>query len=328
MKISWFTNTGDFNLHSGYGIAGYNIVKSMQSLGHIVPYNDPACQAQINFCWPTWFEDVLRPTQYSIAYTPWESTDLPERWLDIFNACDEVWTTSQWIANIYHAAGVVKPIVVYEHGISPEWRPFKRSTNAGVLRFLHQGEPAPRKGAQLAYDAFKAAFGDSSDVQLTIKAHRMSTVRTGQGITFGPPGGNVRVLSNHLDENDLIGLYHNHHVMVYPSYGEGFGLIPLQALATGMPTICTAEWAPYGKYLPLGVDSSYVDSHWPDIHPGKMTEPNFDDLVDKYRYVYDNYQEQSTIAFSNSFKIHDYYDWAKLTKTAVDSLETRLNNLG
>lgn len=325
MKISWFTNQGDLTLSSGYGIAGYQIVNSLKSLGHIVPYNDPACQVQINFCWPTWFEDMLRPHQYNIGYTPWESTELPERWLEIFNYCDEVWTTSDWVATVYQDAGVVKPIKVFEHGIGPEWQPFKRNINRGVLRFLHQGEPAPRKGAQLAFEAFKAAFGDSTDVELTIKAHKFSTVRTGKGISFGEPRGNVKIIKTFYDESDLIGLYHNHHVMVYPSYGEGFGLIPLQALATGMPTVCTEEWAPYKDYLSLGLESRYVDTLWPQIHPGKVLEPSFDDLVDKYRYVYDNFSDESNKAFTNSFKIHDYYNWEKLTKNAVQSLEERFN---
>ncbi len=322
MKISWYTNPGDLQLTNGYGNSGYQIVRSMQSIGHTIPYNDPGCQVQINFCWPTWFEDVLRHNQYSIGYVPWESTELPDRWLEIFNTCDEVWTTSEWVKSIYLSAGVKKPIKVYEHGIGSEWKPFKRNHN-NVMRFLHHGEPAPRKGGQMVYDAFKAAFGDSSDVQLTIKAHGMSTVRSGQGITFGEPGGNVKVVKSVYPEADLIGLYHNHHAMIYPSYGEGFGLIPLQALATGMPTVCTSEWAPYKSFLPLGLESRRVNSLWPDIHPGQMCEPSFDDLVDKLRYLYHNYEQESTIAFANSFKIHTYYDWNRLTTEALAGFEER-----
>lgn len=324
MKISWYTNPGDLQLNNGYGVSGYNIVTSLQAIGHTIPYNDPDCQAQINFCWPTWFEDVLRPHQYNIGYTPWESTHLPPRWKEIFNQCDEVWTTSDWVKQVYENAGVEKPIYVYEHGINEEWKPFKRKPN-NVLRFLHHGEPAPRKGGQMAYEAFKAAFGDSQDVQLTIKANKVSTIRSGKGITFGEPGGNVRVIKSLYSLEDLVGLYWNHHAMIYPSYGEGFGLIPLQALATGMPVVSPKVWAPYREFINYGLDTTPIDSPWPEIHPGQVYEPSFDDLVDAYRHVYKNYDSYSKEAFANSFKVHDRYNWQSLTKKAVQPLVERFS---
>ncbi len=56
-------------------------------------------------------------------------------------------------------------------------------------------------------------------------------------------------------------MYHQHDVMIYPTYGEGFGFIPFQALATGMPVISTHEWADYKKYLgPLKLNSTLIDS--------------------------------------------------------------------
>lgn len=333
MKISIYLNEGDLHTTNGYGNSGFNIIKSLQNLGHQVPFNDDEAPVQINFCWPTWFKDMIRPGQYTIGYTPWESTELPDEWLEIFNVCDEVWTTSEWVKNVYEQAGVTVPLKVYQHGVRPDWKPFKRTPN-NVLRFLHQGEPAPRKNGQLAYDAFKAAFPGKTDVSLTLKTSSSSliTVRTGSGITFGPPGqkesDNVRVVKDIVTYEELIGLYHSHHAMVYPSAGEGFGLMPLQALATGMPTICTSEWAPYKKYLGnLGLNSEYVVSPWQKMHPGKVLKVDFDDLVDKYRYLYNNYTEESNTFFKNSFSVHEDYNWENLTKTAVQGLERKLEHV-
>jgi glycosyltransferase involved in cell wall biosynthesis len=331
MKISFYTNEGDLHTHGGYGVAGFGVVTSLQKLGHAVPFNDGSAPVQINFCWPSWFSSEMRENQYNIGYTPWESTQLKPGWLDIFNECDEVWTTSDWVADIYKDVGVNKPIKTYLHGIDSDWTPYKRNVNS-VLRFLHQGEPSPRKNGQLAYDAFKAAFGNNKDVLLTLKtsSSRISTVRKGQGISYGPPGGpqdNVKVITDILDISDLVGLYHNHHVMVYPSAGEGFGLAPLQALGTGMPVICTEEWASYKKYLGnLSLSSKYINSPWPEMHPGQVLEINFDELVDKYRWVYNNYTEESAISFKNSFKIHEDYNWENLTKTAVQELVNKFDN--
>lgn len=331
MKLSFFCNEGDLQLTNGYGYAGFNIVTSLQKLGHTVPFNDHEAPVQLNFCWPSWFSSEIRPEQYTIGYTPWESTELKPGWLEVFNECDEVWTTSDWVAEIYHNAGVKVPIKTYLHGIESDWSPYKRKVSS-TLKFFHQGEPAPRKNGQLAYNAFKAAFGNRKDVSLTLKtsSSKQCTVRKGNGVTYGPPGGpqdNVKIITDIVDLHDLIGLYHSHHVMVYPSAGEGFGLTPLQALGTGMPVICTEEWAPYKKYLGnLGLSSRYIDSPWPEMHPGKVLEVNFDELVDKYRWVADNYSDTSNVAFKNSFQIHQDYNWENLTKSAVQELVNKFDN--
>jgi len=321
MKISYYTHPGNFTRTNGYGIAGFKIVTSLQKLGYTVPYDDPSAQVQLNFCQPNWFVDALRPNQYQIGYTPWESTKVPEEWPDILNQCDEVWATSDWVANIYKENNIKKPIYIYHHGIEEIWRP-KQRLNSNVIKFLHHGEPAPRKGGQIAYDAFKAAFGDNKDVLLTIKGNGYSTVRQKMG---GAPTGNVKIISGFYEDQDLVNLYHKHDVMVYPSYGEGFGFIALQALATGMPTICTKEWAPYKEYLhELTLEGKYIDSAWEFIHPGEVIKPDFDDLVDKYRYIYNNIDYLKKKFFAQSFNIHKTFDWVRLTKTAFEQLQERL----
>jgi glycosyltransferase involved in cell wall biosynthesis len=48
---------------------------------------------------------------------------------------------------------------------------------------------------------------------------------------------------------ELVNLYHRHHVLIYPTWGEGFGFIPAQALASGMPVITTYPWAEYKEFI-------------------------------------------------------------------------------
>jgi glycosyltransferase involved in cell wall biosynthesis len=238
------------------------------------------------------------------------------------NLADEVWTTSEIIRRWYTAAGV-KNVKVYPHGIDPQWTPKKRNVYT-KMKFLHMGEPAPRKGGQMAVDAFRAAFGDSSDVELTVKAHRLNNTRrivNGRIVGKVDEYSNVRLITTELPEDILVSFFKEHHVMVYPSWGEGFGLIPFQAIATGMPTICTEKWAQYKSYLgPLGLDSTLTDSPWPGVHPGKMLKPDFDDLVDKYRYAYDHFDELSSYFYVQAPKLHEEYNWEKLTEQAFAHL--------
>src|SRR6476469_11222229 len=115
MKISFVTALGNLTLTNGYGIAGFNMIKALQRLGHEVPFADDTAPVEIAFCQPD-YSEWSNPDAYHIQYTPWESDELPDGWVDAFNDnCDEVWTPSPLIAKWYREAGVEKPIYVYEH---------------------------------------------------------------------------------------------------------------------------------------------------------------------------------------------------------------------
>jgi glycosyltransferase involved in cell wall biosynthesis len=185
----------------------------------------------------------------------------------------------------------------------------------------------------MAVEAFRLAFGASEDVHLTVKANGHSTIRAyeshfhrgGPRSILGLPHEvfkNVSLIDHSLSLDELVELYHDHDVLVYPSWGEGFGLIPLQALATGMPTICTGEWAPYQRFLGgLSLDSKQRQSKWPDMHPGFMSEPDIHHLVELYRTCSRDYSNLSQTFFDNAERVHSEYNWDKLTKDAFEHLE-------
>jgi glycosyltransferase involved in cell wall biosynthesis len=332
LKVSFYTVKGDLRPDNGFGYAGQNIRNSLTKLGHEVSFHDESADVQIDFCHPVYYAHY--PKQYKIGYSPWESSALPEGWIEGFNSVDEVWAPSEQCKRWYQDAGISKKINVFEHGIEEIWAKKHRKPRKTV-KFLHVGEPAPRKGGQMALEAFRAAFGNQSDVHLTIKANGINSTRVyastfhrgGPRSILGLPHQvypNVTVMEDSLSIDELVGLYHSHHALVYPSWGEGFGLIPLQALATGMPTICTGSWAPYERFLgDLSLDSRLADSKWPDFHPGKMSEPSMDHLVELYRKVYENYDELSNKFYDNSDRVHSEYNWDTLTIDAFAHLENR-----
>lgn len=316
MKISFHTVRDNLDTTRGYGTAGFNVVTSLQKLGHEVPFDDPTAPVQISFCNPACYKHY--PHQYKIGYTPWESTELPDGWRDFMNACDEVWATSQWVADVYRAEGVTKPLYVYEHGLDPKWQPIHRSWT-GVTKFLHVGEPALRKGGQMAIDAFRRVFGDRTDVHLTIKAYHQHWLRGWRRGEFGTVEAmkynNVTVIDEMLHPSELRQLYADHHVLIYPSYGEGFGFIPLQALGTGMPVISTADWAPYKKFITLPIGVRMDRSIW-SVHPGDVMYPRYDDLCYYYEYAHRNVEQLLKHAYENAPLVHAEYNWVDKTEKA------------
>lgn len=293
------------------------MVTSLQALGHRVPFDDPACPVQICFSNP--YNYKFHDGQYKIGYTPWESTYIPDSWVEKMNECDEIWATSEWVRDVYVANNVKPPIFVYEHGIDAQWQPVKREPGP-VVKFLHIGEPALRKGGQMALDAFREAFGDRTDVHLTMKAYEQHYLRTwnekGFAKVFNETFNNVELLVENISRAQLVQLYADHDVMVYPTYGEGFGFLPLQALATGMPVISTDDWAPYKDYLaPLAINSRMDRSIW-SIHPGDVFYPNYPDLVQKMQFARSGIESYHSLYYAQAPDVIAEYDWLKKTESA------------
>lgn len=317
MQISFHTHYGGLDTTQGYGVAGYNIVKSLQELGHTTPFNDAGSPVMFNFTQPSYFQ--FNDGQYNIGYTPWESTLLNDNWANLMNDCSEMWTTSDWCKQVFKDNGVTAPMYVYPHGINHEWSPFRRRSNR-VLRFLHHGEPAHRKGGQMVVNAFGELFGNKPGYELTLKANGFTAVRAESSLGIEAVDKhfkNVFIIKNVLDLPDLISLYKQHHVLLYPSYGEGFGFIPLQAMATGMPVIMTTTWAPYKNYsVGLDIKDRLVDTLWPGEHPGKVLEPTYESLKEQMIRAADDFETFSDQAFEFAPKIHDEYDWVNVTERA------------
>jgi glycosyltransferase involved in cell wall biosynthesis len=333
MKISYYTIKAGLNPAVGFGYAGKNIVKSLNNLGYEVSFANPKSDIQLNFTQPHHFK--LHRNQYQIGYTPWESTSMRTDWVDKFNFCDEVWATSDWVAKVFKDNGVTKPIYVYPHGVEDIWKPKKRVLKENEpFKFLHVGEPSPRKDGQLVVDTFIKLFGNNPDYHLTIKAHGFSTIRVyDKNREFVNPDkayNNITVITEEYSEPDLVSLFHRHHALIYPSWGEGLGFIPIQGLATGMPVISTYDWAHYEKYIgPLKLKSQLTSDTLPkavgDPHVGKMFRPDKQHLEDLMYDVVINSKAYFGYYFAQSKKIHEEYNWDQLTKNAFERLSKKFS---
>lgn len=316
MKISHATRIADINTTNGYGYATNRMIDSLERLGHTVKQNDPTAPVEIWFDQPHHIKWSSKDS-YKISYLPWESTKLQDGWADMMNTADEVWTPSPLIAKWYAADGVTKPIFVYEHGVDEIWKPKTRLVDEKI-RFLHLGFEAARKGGFQTLRAFRKAFPQRDDVELTLKG-----MERGWKVDRI---GKTSIITESLSLDKLVNMFHKHHVFVCPSEGEGFGLPALQSMVTGMPTICTGAWAPYKRFLDpsLTLDSELRTSSWQDVHPGKMFRVDEDELIDKLRWAADNYEDIRSFAQGQVAGIQREYDWLTLTKDTFNSLENRL----
>jgi len=319
MKISFGTRIKSDNIHhhNGYGYATKCMLESLERLGYHVSDNDSTADVEIWFDQPHHWK-FSRGT-YKIGYHPWESTKLQPGWAQIMNRCDEIWTPSPLIAQWYKEYnGVHVPVYVYEHGIEHDWEPQDRPVE-DKIKFLHVGAEAARKGGWTTYRLFNRAFAGRDDVELTLKM-------VDQDWIGFPKLGKTNFVNEKMPFPQLKQMFYDHHVYVYPSWGEGFGLTPLQAMASGMPTITVPGWAPYSEFIDpnLAIGSELKPTKWKKIHPGKMLRPNYDDIIDRMRYAADNYEDVLEAAQKQAPAIHSEYDWDTLTRKQFEALEKRL----
>jgi glycosyltransferase involved in cell wall biosynthesis len=129
----------------------------------------------------------------------------------------------------------------------------KRSDKVGGTKFLFIGRDFERKNGRLMLQAFQAMHAQYPDTNLTIVG------RPADGQIIQADG--VTHLLNASREYLLETLYPSADVLLLPSRAEGFGLVILEAMSMGIPSIAVNAWAmpeiikPYENGLLIEPDS-------------------------------------------------------------------------
>jgi glycosyltransferase involved in cell wall biosynthesis len=126
-----------------------------------------------------------------------------------------------------------KPVSVLGYGTDTlHFRPEEGTTHQGsALRFLYAGHLSLRKGTPLLLDAWKRA--DVKDAELILAG----TWQLADAKRASLP---KRVkYKGHLAWDELRARYRAADVLVFPSFFEGYGLVITEAMAAGLPVICT-----------------------------------------------------------------------------------------
>jgi len=93
---------------------------------------------------------------------------------------------------------------------------------------------APSKNLKGLVESFRLLA--DSDLKLVVvgKRHRAFGAI---GIDTESPGAESIVFTGHVSDRELATLYHHAEVFVYPSFYEGFGMPPLEAMTAGCPVV-------------------------------------------------------------------------------------------
>lgn len=233
-------------------------------------------------------------------FTMFESTKIPSSWPAIINSqFDNLIVPSEFCKEIFKNNGVSIKTDVVTLGVNENiWPLFNRNLDKKTFKFLlfaNAHWENTRKNYQLTLDSFTKAFGNHKNVELVVKL----TQRTNKFDNFKYK--NVKFIFEKYNHLQMLELVNSCDCLVFVSNGEGFGLPPREAMATGMPVILM-NWSSLSAICKSDI-SYWIEpsSLQPAIYPpevwpmnngskdfGEFAKGSVDDLADIMNHVYLN----------------------------------------
>lgn len=189
-----------------------------------------------------------------IGFSMLEASHVGQPWVDAINAnCEALVVPCEQNRNMFRNSGVLKDIGVVGLGIDPELFPYKkRELDKQDFVFGIMGTLTYRKGVDILMEAFRIAFGDNENVRLYIKTRDINGKAFNYYLNKEQIKGNdpqIVLNTSVMSPDQLVkDFFHKIDCFVFPTRGEGFGLPPLEAMATGLPVIAT-NWSGPAEYM-------------------------------------------------------------------------------
>lgn len=297
------------NTPDGYGMSRDHIKYHLGKLGIVLSEENHDQKIGLLYNYP--YSVLSMRNDVRLIYTMFESDKIPEDWPDYLNAADEVIVPSRWCQEVFAAAGVKSTVVPL--GYNEEAFVYidrgDVKQNGDCFTFIHYDSFNLRKGFMEVFNAFTQEFTKDEPVRLILK-----TVRSSGGIPIMKSNyPQIEVVRGVMTESELVKLLGRCDCFVYPSRGEGFGITPLEAMATGLPAIVPNEHgiSEYfnSKYM-LEIKATercpglYNRFRGTDV--GNMVVCDVDDLRRKMRYAFEHQDEMRDLGRAASEYVKSY----------------------
>ena len=243
------------------------------------------------------------PNQIRIAYSMFESSRIPESWVEILNnQFDAVAVPDSFLVDVYQNSGVEIPIFVLPLGLHLDHfleQPLKFSRNTPFC-FVNTSVMVSRKNHIGLVRAFHQAFGDNPDVQLRMnyRYHAGSALQEVTDLIDSLNVHNMVMTGNKVSDAEYLNLLLKGDVFVTLSKGEGFSIQPREAMALGYPVIIsnnTAHTTIVNAGLACGISCPTTESaHITMLRcvSGDEYVADIDEAAQALRAIYENYDQE------------------------------------
>jgi glycosyltransferase involved in cell wall biosynthesis len=269
---------------------------------------------------------------------PPNSTWVPEKVLEFLEkSVSGLISPSTW-GKIILERHTSLPVQLWQHGVMPEFKPFEEDRlarvaeyEAGCFDVLHMASTTmQRKGTRELIQAWgslvsEGKLGRTPMLYLVMEGNAQDLEGVIRKSCTTPAARESIVWSGRLNlpVTRTAEVYRRHHLVCQPSRGEGWGLIPLEARACGVPVTMTTitGHADQTKGMSTGVIPVATGSYDTiDDGPG-ATAPSlhYEDVAAALKLAYDGWPIISKACAEESKSIHQEWSWAETTNRWLDS---------
>lgn len=277
----------------GYGMSRDHLKKELFQQGVLLDENYNGQKVGLVYSYP--YDVMQLETPIKLIYTMFESDKIPQDWPDYLRMANEVLVPSKWLRDVFERSGIkatVVPLGYNDRVFTFTDRPVPVENNQDFV-FVHYNAFNLRKGFAQVLKAFTEEFAPTEPVKLLLK----STLPRSPIPLSKKELPNIEMIYGEVSEQELSKILDRAHCMVFPSKGEGFGLTPLEAMATGIPAIVPNAHGISEYFDPdicLGVkyqpcEALYSRFKGQDV--GQMVECDVTDLRRQMRYAYNHQAE-------------------------------------
>ena len=225
---------------TGYSRVAQKLIEALGKSDIPITCDPKVDDVQIWYGQPPYPENELEPWRHErkcntfLTYTMFESTVLPDGWVEFINDREGLITPSRWCNDWFRECGVNVPIDVCHHGVDPIEFPYlERDKDREYFTFIWQGvNPRDRKGCEIVREAYSKLRLPKT--RLILKATPLYSPR------FYSQVGGITEIWDWYTEKQMLEIYRQADFSINPTSGEGFGLIPLEHAATGLAVAVTS----------------------------------------------------------------------------------------
>lgn len=346
-----------FHPLDGYGIGSTYVVKALMQRGYDISYDmpmgfqdvisefapdmlpvmqtklTPTPRVGIARTVPTLFYHSPAPIRF--GWTMWEGPHVPQAWVARCNDMDYLITPTSGIARAFQESGVSIPVHAIPEPLDlTNFGVVERSYDTAQFTFISVSRMCSRKCPNETVDCFLKAFPTEKDVRLVMKTRDN---QFGMGM-FGIPrvlDDRVLIINDNWPQTKVVKLLQDAHAAIFLSHGEGFYHGPIQAMATGLPTIvpdhsgCT-DYANKKYNYPIPLDRINSTLPTPYFAMKKITsepmewyELDYGVVIDSMRDIYRNRDKARARGMAASKWIRSKYN----LENTISGLEQKIKPL-